>query len=100
MVRSTTTAEVEWDDQQRGWMLALALWEERRCQGCGGDLTETTRPEHDGLGPDRWRYAALLPVRCHRCTALSASEERHKDAPHRHALIHRVELQPPRIPHT
>jgi len=89
---------VEWDDHQRGWMLALALWEERRCRGCGGDLTETTRPEHDGLGPDRYRYVPLPPVRCHRCTALAASEAKYKDSPHPHALIHRVKLQPPRTP--
>ena len=77
-------------------MLALALFDDRRCRGCGGDLAETTRDEHDGLGPDRWRYAPLLPVRCHRCTALAASEAEYKDSPHPHALMHVVELRPPR----
>lgn len=78
-------------------MLALALWRDERCSGCGGDLVETTAEEHDG-SPGHSGYRPLLPVRCHRCTALAASEEKYrKDSPHPHALIHRVELQPPRI---
>jgi hypothetical protein len=73
-------------------MLALQEWREARCRGCGGDLAETTDPDReDG-------YRPLLPVRCHRCTALSRSEETYRkaDAPHPHALIHRVELKPSR----
>jgi hypothetical protein len=81
-------------------MVALALWEQRRCGGCGGDLDETTSPHmEDG-------YEALLPVRCHRCTALSRSEERYRKpvkgqvaTPHPHALIHQVRPKPGRTPH-
>lgn len=76
-------------------MLALALWRDSRCRSCGGDLVETTAPENDG-SPGSSSYRPLPPVRCHRCTALAASEERYRKNDHPHALIHRVELQPPR----
>jgi hypothetical protein len=77
-------------------MLGLALWREIRCGRCGGDLTETTDEHNDGSGPDRGRYRLLDPVRCHRCTALAASEKKYEKNEHSHALIHRVELTPPR----
>jgi hypothetical protein len=79
-------------------MVALAARRDTRCTGCGGDLAETTAPENDG-SPGNGRYLPLLPIRCHRCTALSKSEASYREqkAEHPHALIHRVELQPPRI---
>jgi hypothetical protein len=63
--------EPEWDDQERGWMLALADLEAGECHGCGGDLEETTDPENDG------RYAVGTPIRCHKCTALAIAKENH-----------------------
>jgi hypothetical protein len=77
-------------------MLALHLWQDLRCHRCGGDLTETTDPANDG-SPGNSAYRAQEPVRCHRCTALAVSEERYRKNDHPHALIHRVQLQPPRI---
>jgi hypothetical protein len=79
-------------------MLALAAWRDSRCSGCGGDLVETTAEENDGT-PGNGAYLPLLPIRCHRCTALAQSEETYRkaDTPHPHALIHRVELRPPRV---
>lgn len=76
-------------------MLALAEWRDSRCRGCGGDLAETTSPDNDG-SPGNAGYRALPPVRCHRCTALAASEAEYQDSPHPHALMHVVELRPPR----
>lgn len=78
-------------------MLALALHRASRCNQCGGDLAETTSPDNDG-SPGNGVYLPLLPVRCHRCTALSKSEERYRKdkAEHPHALMHRVELRPGR----
>lgn len=75
-------------------MLALAHWRDQHCHRCGGDLEETTSEDNDGT-PGRAGYRGLPPVRCHRCTALAASEAAYKDSPHPHALIHRVELRPP-----
>lgn len=65
--------ESEWDDQQQGWMLALALWDSTRCEACGGDLRETT--EHED-------WVAAVPVQCHRCAAMTAKQDAYaKDYP-------------------
>lgn len=74
-------------------MLALAAWRESRCHRCGGDLEETTDPDNDG-SPGNGFYKPLLPVRCHRCTALARSEKDYRDGGTEfpQALMHRVEL--------
>lgn len=64
-----TRREAEWDDESRAEVLALLLWESTQCKGCGGDLTETTKPENEN------RYVAQLPVRCHRCDEVEAANE-------------------------
>lgn len=76
-------------------MLALAEWHAGRCRRCGGDLAETTHPDHDGVAGNAG-YRPQLPVRCHRCTALAKAEHDYRDAPQPQALIHQVELRPPR----
>lgn len=78
-------------------MLALAARRDSQCGGCGGDLVETTSPDMDG-SPGNGAYLPLLPIRCHRCTALAKSEEsyRKQGAEQPHALIHQVEARPPR----
>jgi hypothetical protein len=78
-------------------MIALAAWRDSRCGQCGGDLAETTSPDNDG-SPGNGRYEPELPIRCHRCTALSVSEQRYRDAKaeHPHALMHQVRHVPPR----
>lgn len=76
MVRSLP--ESEWDELQQSWMLALSLWRSQHCQGCGGDLEETTIHETWDVPP---------PLRCHRCTAIAVHQEQHaKDHKHTHAL--------------
>lgn len=94
-MRAVTSSEPEWDETQRSWMLALAKWRDQRCNRCGGDLEETTDEENDGT-PGHSDYRPLPPLRCHRCTALSVSEDKYRATTHPHALIHRVELHPPR----
>jgi hypothetical protein len=84
----TSTPEVEWDDTEQGWMLALAAYRRGLCPGCGGELAETAKPEHE----DRYRHRP--PVECHRCVGFTRGREAFQDHPHPEALIHRV----PRIP--
>jgi hypothetical protein len=67
---------VEWDAAEQGWMLALAAYRLSRCDGCGGDLAETTAHED---------WVALPPLRCHKCTAIGAAQDAH-DHPHMTAL--------------
>lgn len=71
--------ESEWDDQQRGYMLALDLYRRMTCTGCGGWMPETTTHEAED-------YAVSLPVRCGRCTALAIAQDRHAESSqHMHA---------------
>lgn len=85
-----TTTETEWDEEQQALIVALALWHDTRCRRCGGDLRETASPGMEG------GYTPLPPLRCHRCTALSAVEERYRSNSHPHALMHRVIPKPGR----
>lgn len=60
--RTVAVREVEWDDEQRAWMLALAEVEAQECPGCGGHLPGTTRPGVE--------FDTTHPTRCKRCEAL------------------------------
>jgi hypothetical protein len=70
-----------WSDDDRAWVLALAEWEASRCPGCNGHLPETTSAANEG------RYAADVPVRCHRCSAIHGQQENYKDSPYRAAQV-------------
>jgi len=84
LVRSVTTRDSEWDDEQQGWMLALAVWRANRCPNCGRDIRECTDESADWHVPP--------PTRCHVTTALAiAQQQYYRDSPHPHALLWRVE---------
>lgn len=74
------TREVEWDDDERAWMLGLAAREAAECKRCGGDLVETTDYAN--------RYVPKPPIVCFRCVALHTSEETHSKDPNRPGMIH------------
>jgi hypothetical protein len=74
----TSTVEVEWDDEERGWMLALAEHDSDVCGGCGGYLSETTDP--DAV------YVIDPPVRCHRCTMRGYATSQAQELPQPQAL--------------
>lgn len=63
------------------WAFALLAYDDDKCPGCGGQLTETTDIHTDG----RWRVDP--PTRCHRCTALGTAQDRYRETPHSHALL-------------
>lgn len=64
--------ETEWDDLQRGWMLALAEFRATRCPcGCGHHIDKTTAKE----GTHQWR------VRKVRCMARDAELAAQQKAP-------------------
>lgn len=69
-------------------MLALQIYRETKCPGCGGDLDETTKAEHE----DRYRHE--LPLQCYRCVAFSRSHEEYAEQPHPASFIH---LVPPKV---
>jgi len=73
LLRSVTTVEAEWDDDEQALMLALAEYEALTCGGCGGWLPETTALENSD------NYAPPKPVRCHGCEAMSIAHEHRGD---------------------
>lgn len=66
-----------WDDDDQAWVLAYLEWEGSKCPGCGGLLSQTTEASTEGL------WVADDPVRCFRCTALHAKQEKYADHPYR-----------------
>lgn len=79
---------MEWDEQEQGWMLALALHEENRCPGCGGDINVTTDPKNE----DGYRHQP--PLQCFRCVAFSQAHQAYAEQPHPLSLIHLVPARP------
>lgn len=71
-------------------MLALHMYRDSRCPGCGGDLVETTASENE----DRYRHQP--PLECYRCVAFVRAHDAHADQPHPQALIHLVRTVPRR----
>lgn len=86
LVQSTSQAEPEWDDDERGWMLALIEHRRTTCSGCGHPLDESMDPANEG------RYIVPPPHRCHACTALQIAYERDTKAPNKIALRHAAHL--------
>jgi hypothetical protein len=69
--------EPEFDDEDRGWAMALALCRELTCAGCGGWLPDTT--EHDA---SHYR-ADPAPWACGSCVALGIVQRAYgEDYPH------------------
>lgn len=62
LVRSVTTHDAEWSEEDRGWAAAAKRNADTDCPGCGQPLSETTDPDNEG------KYEAPLPTRCHACT--------------------------------
>lgn len=83
----SSAPEVEWDDVEQGWMLALARYRDGLCPHCGGELDVTSKPEHEE------RYKPLPPIECHRCVGFARSRDG-VEHPHPEALIHRVPRKP------
>jgi len=72
---SVTVRESEWDDEQRGLMLALDVVEHDACDGCGQPLSET-------MAPDAFEsYVAEAAGRCHACDAIGIASESRKSTP-------------------
>lgn len=79
---AASSQEPEWDEQERGWMLALADLEAAECPGCGGDLEETAAPENNRDNPQRTgEYEVGAPHRCHRCTELARAQDAASNPP-------------------
>lgn len=70
--------EVEWDETERGWMIALVRYRQTLCPLCGGPRDECQSAEAENA------YEGTLPVRCHKTTAMKRAQESRKDSPGEH----------------
>lgn len=80
--------EVEWDEEQFGWMLALRLYRQGCCPTCGGDLRVTADSENEG------KFKPDPPLQCFRCVAFSRSHKNFENDPHPQSLLHLVPRTP------
>lgn len=62
-------------------MVALAIAQSHRCEGCGGDLTET-------LGTEAEDWSVPPPHQCGRCLRISMAQEKYQTdgVKHLHAM--------------
>jgi len=81
LLRSVTTREPEWSEEDAAWMLALAAYRRGLCPLCGRPLEECTAQDADGA------YTVPPPTRCHATTALMVAQERYRDTPQAGALL-------------
>lgn len=73
-------AEPEWDDEQRGLMLALAEVEGSECPSCHGDLAETTDVAYEG----KWTPTSQP---CYRCLAINMHAQKRAQEKHSDSLL-------------
>lgn len=91
LVRAVEREDSEWDEHQRGLMLALAEWEATRCPICGGDPKECQDPAADRNNPyGKWVWWPKPPRECHVGTAMRLWEQKPDD---KRALIPQVVKQ-------
>lgn len=85
----SSTPDVEWDDVEVGWMVAVEAWRrENLCPLCGMPSEVCQAPE------GTYVFSTEAPVRCRVTTALRAAQEASKDLPHPGALLHRPKVMP------
>ncbi|NIL57084.1 hypothetical protein [Salinispora arenicola] len=71
IVRSAQWVESAWDEQQRGWMLALDAYEADLCPHCGGPSSVCQSADADRNNPRAtWIYWPISPAECAISTAM------------------------------
>lgn len=83
-MRSTTTREAEWDEQERAWFLSLAQYEAELCPLCGRPMAVCTAPEAE------WDVAVPSPTRCHYSTAVAQARTAYEKSPNNGSLMFTV----------
>lgn len=78
---------MRWHETDRLLALALNLYEDGICSGCGQQVKYAMDPAL----ADYW--TTMHPVRDHACTALAVAQDAVKDDKHPHALRHVVGMR-------
>lgn len=93
LVRSVTTREAEWTDEDRAVAVAWISYRSSICS-CGESLIATTDPRMEG------RYEPDGFVQCHKCVGLEQARdpvEKNPDShPRRHTYRYEIKRLPPR----
>jgi hypothetical protein len=85
VVEAVTTVESEWDDEQRGLMLALAEYEAlTHGRAAGTCRRRPTRPTRAPTGRSRHR--------CHKCTAIAQAAVPYRENPQPQALMYPIDF--------
>lgn len=95
MVRTVTTFDAEWTEEDLVDALDWQSYEDSLCTGCGGLLAET-------MDPDRTRAYDAEIVRCHRCAAGDVAERMYRadngdPAGIRRRTFERTPMRPPPV---
>lgn len=85
LIKSVTTHDPAWTEEDLAYAQAYRRNENDRCPGCGLPLSETTKPENEGV------YEAPPPTRCHACTPLEVRKGEYTQSPP--GLLFRVYLK-------
>jgi hypothetical protein len=89
LVRSTTTSDPDWTDEDRDLALALVAWEADLCPGCRTPLAETTARKNETA------YVTDVLL-CHRCAAIGREQAKWTNHPSPHAIVTGAHLRPPK----
>lgn len=80
--------DVEWDEDQVSWMLALAAYEDGLCPRCGMPREICQAPESEG------RVTVPPPSRCHVTTAILGAQKGYAENQHPGALLFGASVPP------
>lgn len=78
---ASSRPEPEWDEEQVGWMLALAEWENALCPACGRPASVCQDPMTE------FRLSVPPPTRCHITTAVRRAQKQYEKSEHPEALL-------------
>ncbi len=80
-MRGTRRPADRWTEHDYSTAVALTLYEQSLCSGCGHPIHETQDPGADPNNPDgSHHYEVPAPVRCHACTALAIKTKAYEEA--------------------
>lgn len=65
----TVTVEPEWDEQERGYMVAFQAYEDTLCPVCGGPPEECQTLEAER------QWSGVPPTRCHKVDAIKRYQD-------------------------
>jgi hypothetical protein len=83
--------EVEWDEVEQTWMLALQYYRDGLCPACGRPVDVCQNPDNE------MKWTSPPPVRCHATTAVRERQDAQTSGKvkprHADALLYRAELK-------